>query len=82
VIYFASAKQAAGLSEEKLDFPEEESMSVKQLFGLLEQKHPKLKVRKILESVAVAVNLEYIDVETERIRAGDKVAIIPPVSGG
>lgn len=82
MIYFASAKQATGVSEEKLDFPDEESISVAQLFDLLEREHPKLKDRKILESVAVAVNLEYIDMEMEKIRAGDKVAIIPPVSGG
>jgi molybdopterin converting factor small subunit len=82
VIYFALAKQATGLSEEKLDFPDEESISAAHLFDILERKHPKLKDRKILASVAVVVNLEYIDTETERIRPGDKVAIIPPVSGG
>jgi len=86
VMYFASAKQATGLSTEKLEFPDQEgtieSISVKELFVLLERKHQKLKDGKILSSVAVAVNLEYIDMETHRIKPGDKVAIIPPVSGG
>jgi molybdopterin converting factor small subunit len=57
-------------------------MSIPDLFNLLESKHPKLKQKKILSSVAVAVNLEYVDIEEGKIKAGDEVAIIPPVSGG
>jgi len=71
---------------ENLDFPDQEgaveSISVTELFELLERKHQKLKDKKILLSVSVAVNLEYIDMEKDRIKPGDKVAIIPPVSGG
>ena len=52
------------------------------MFQLLESRHPRLKQKKILSSVAVAINLEYVDLEEGRIRAGDEVAIIPPVSGG
>jgi molybdopterin converting factor small subunit len=88
MMYFASAKEATDVSTEELEFPEnpdpdaDESISVEQLFELLERQHPKLKDRKILSSVSVAVNLEYIDMSTDRIKPGDKVAIIPPVSGG
>jgi molybdopterin converting factor small subunit len=57
-------------------------MSIQQLFALLESKYPKLKQKKILSSVAVAVNLEYVEVEDGVLGEGDEVAIIPPVSGG
>jgi len=58
------------------------SISVMELFWLLESRHPKLKEKRILTSVAVAVNLEYVEIENGRIKGGDEVAIIPPVSGG
>lgn len=57
-------------------------MSIADLFELLESRHPKLKQKKILASVAVAVNLEYVEIEEGMVKAGDEVAIIPPVSGG
>lgn len=83
VLYFASAKDATGLSSEDLALPETSpTMSIQQLFTLLESKYPKLKQKKILSSVAVAVNLEYVEVEDGVLGEGDEVAIIPPVSGG
>jgi len=57
-------------------------MSIAQLFETLETLHPKLKQKKILSSVAVAVNLEYVEIGEGMVHAGDEVAIIPPVSGG
>ena len=57
-------------------------MSISDLFKLLETKHPKLKQKKILKSVAVAVNLEYVEIDEGNVKPGDEVAIIPPVSGG
>jgi molybdopterin converting factor subunit 1 len=86
VLYFASAKDATGLSTECLSIPEtseeQSSISITELFGILEARHPKLRQKRILSSVAVAVNLEYAEMEDGRIKAGDEVAIIPPVSGG
>ena len=85
VLYFASARDATGLSSESISIPEtceSKSLSIADLFELLELRHPKLKQKKILASVAVAVNLEYVEIEEGMVRAGDEVAIIPPVSGG
>lgn len=85
MLYFASAKDATGLTSEHITLPEtseSQSMSIPELFRLLESRHPKLKQKKILSSVAVAVNLEYVEIEEGEIKAGDEVAIIPPVSGG
>jgi len=86
VLYFASAKDAAGTAIEMIPFPDttpsRTSLSVSELFRILESRHPKLKEKGILSSVAIAVNLEYIELSDGEIKSGDKVAIIPPVSGG
>ena len=61
-------------------------MPLKKLFPLLEDKYPGIG-EKILQSCAVTVNLEYVDLDEEEstqmvIGAGDEVALIPPVSSG
>ena len=52
-------------------------------FNELEKKYPGIK-EKVLDSCAVTVNLEYVDLEenTAVIKDGDEVGIIPPVSSG
>ena len=84
VLYFASAKDATGLSTETIAFPNpsKPSLTIKDFFALLEQSHPKLAQKKILSAVAVAINLEYVDLDTAAISPNDEVAIIPPLSGG
>lgn len=83
MLYFASAKDATGMTSEEIALPDTaETMSISDLFDTLETKHPKLKQKKILSSVAVAVNLEYVELGDGKVKAGDEVAIIPPVSGG
>lgn len=64
-------------------------MLVSRLFAAVEEKYPGIK-HKVLESSALTINLEYVDVEEETakgesgmtINNGDEVAIIPPVSSG
>ena len=64
-------------------------MNVNKLYHLLEENYPGI-TEKVLESSALTVNLEYVDLEEHRgedekslvIKAGDEVAIIPPVSSG
>jgi len=82
VLYFASAKEATGLSSEIISLEDEAEMSISKLFEKLETSHPNLKRKKILSSVAVAINLEYVELADGKVHAGDEVAIIPPVSGG
>ena len=58
-------------------------------FPALAERYPGIK-EKVLGSCALTVNLDYVDVEEEVgkgegglvVRAGDEVAIIPPVSSG
>lgn len=62
-------------SEEDIEF----SGTVSQLRDLLIRKYPELE--PILKVVRFAVNEEYVD-EDYFIGQNDRVAIIPPVSGG
>ena len=58
-------------------------MPITDLFGVLERQYPGI-TKAVLDSCAVTVNLEYVDVEEAKavIDVGDEVAIIPPVSSG
>jgi molybdopterin converting factor small subunit len=84
LLYFASASSFTGKDSDEFQAP----VPLSKLFGLIEAKYPGIKSR-ILDSCLVTVNLEYVDMpESETgetnitIKAGDEVAIIPPVSSG
>lgn len=84
LLYFASASSFTGKDSDEFEAP----VSLSKLFDLVEAKYPGIK-SKILNSSLVTINLEYVDVpENENgeanvtIKAGDEVAIIPPVSSG
>lgn len=80
ILYFAAAASYTSKSFDHIAAP----LPVTELFKTLEQKYPGMKA-KVLESCAVTINLDYVDVEDESdktIQTGDEVAIIPPVSSG
>lgn len=85
LLYFAAASSHTRRTHDFLPAP----LPLVQLYGVLEQKYPGFK-KKVLESSAVTVNLEYVDLDEEAekgeeelvIREGDEVAVIPPVSSG
>ncbi|KAJ8108168.1 hypothetical protein OPT61_g8362 [Boeremia exigua] len=83
ILYFAAASTFTGRTTENLPAP----LRVRDLFAKLEDAYPGFQ-HKVLSSCAVTVNLEYVDMdddgpgENEEIKAGDEVAIIPPVSSG
>ena len=80
LLYFASAATHTRKASEFLPGPS----SPRQLFDELETRYPGIKA-KVLDSSALTVNLEYVDVDEAGqtiIKAGDEVAIIPPVSSG
>lgn len=93
ILYFAAASSFTGRAEEYLPAP----LDATKLFDLLEDRYEGIK-EKVLSSCLVAVNLDYVDVSAELsansscegghgnakviIKAGDEVAIIPPVSSG
>jgi len=79
LLYFASASSYTKKKSDMLLAP----LKISDLFSELEKKYPGIKA-KILESCAVTVNLEYVDLDESSIviKEGDEVAIIPPVSSG
>lgn len=79
LLYFAAASSFTKKQSEELPAP----LRITDLFAELEKKYPGIKA-KVLDSCAVTVNLEYIDLEESSavIKVGDEVGIIPPVSSG
>mmetsp|Transcript_13301 Transcript_13301/g.16568 ORF Transcript_13301/g.16568 Transcript_13301/m.16568 type:complete len:90 (-) Transcript_13301:1151-1420(-) len=84
LLYFASAREVRGVKEEEVSLSCLSSKEPKAVFQYLEREHPDMK--DILESAAIAINEEYVDLqdpdEQQILKPGDKVAIIPPISGG
>ena len=74
---FAILRERAGASELTLDLDSDASVSraIEAIASRLPQIAP------YLSRAAVAVNREYCDAGT-KLRDGDELALIPPVSGG
>lgn len=77
VLYFASAREAAGAGAETLEVPE--GTRVAALRALLGQRHPRLAAAWPTTRFAVG---ERFAPDDERLETGAVVALIPPVSGG
>lgn len=75
VQYFAALREQRGLTEETL---ETTSDTCRELYRELAKQHG---FRLPERYVKVAVNLEYVDLDT-RLNEGDNVVWIPPVAGG
>lgn len=77
VLYLGPAKSLAGVESVSLDLPE--AMTVGGLRGVLVERFPALL--PAMASIRLAVNEEFAD-DDRVLKAGDEVALIPPVSGG
>lgn len=80
LLYFAASSSYTKKGSEYLKAP----FKATELFDTLEKMYPGIKAR-VLESCAVTLNLEYIDLDDRAdivFKEGDEVAIIPPVSSG
>ena len=75
VLYFSLLRERLGRSEEDIEF----RGSVGELKELLSERYPDAK--SLIRAVRVAVNEEYVS-EDRRLEGGERVALIPPVSGG
>ncbi|MEJ5339113.1 MAG: molybdopterin converting factor subunit 1 [Aquificaceae bacterium] len=75
LLYFAIVRERLKRSEEDIDF----TGTVAELRKVLIEKYPELE--PILQRVKFAVNEEYVEDEY-MLRGEERVAIIPPVSGG
>jgi molybdopterin converting factor subunit 1 len=74
---FAIVRERARVSELRREFPD--GTTVAEIWQHLKWEFPALD--GVHEAVGFAVNQEYVD-GSYRLRAGDEVAFIPPVSGG
>lgn len=74
---FSVAKDLAGFDEQLVEVPSDsQSESV---FNYLISRNPLFERWK--PSMLIAVNMQYVD-NAHKLREGDEVAVIPPVSGG
>lgn len=80
LLYFASASTFTHKSKDIMPAPS----SPKKMYEVLEKMYPGIR-RTVLDSCALAVNYEYVDLGADldhQISEGDEVALIPPVSAG
>jgi len=77
VLLFGVLKDLAGKADDSVDLPE--GASVADLIARYGSQIPRLK--ESLPALAVAVNQQYASPQT-RLKSGDEVALLPPVSGG
>ncbi len=77
VKYFAVLKSISGKIEE--DFELRDGSKISELMEVLEGKYPDLKGRR--DKILVAVNGRRAG-ESDKLREGDEVALLPPVAGG
>src|ERR1700691_3962094 len=77
VLFFGILKDLAGKSSDSIELAN--GASVRDVLAQYEEQISKLK--ESLSSLAVAVNQQYAGPDT-KLKAGDEVALLPPVSGG
>jgi len=77
VLYFGIVRERLGRKSEDVDCGD--GTGVGELLALLAERHSLFALGA--GSIRVAVNREYVGNEY-RLKAGDEVAIIPPVAGG
>ena len=85
LLYFAAALSYTGKQSDFLPAP----LRVDHLYETLDKLYLGFK-EKVVDSSALTVNLDYVDIPEEsakgegclHIQPGDEVAIIPPVSSG
>ncbi len=77
VLFFGQLKEIVGRGEEQVELAE--GASVRDLFARYHESHPRLA--QFEPSVVASVNQEYAH-WSDRLKANDEVAFLPPVSGG
>lgn len=78
VLYFAWVKEITGCNEERIELPTGETTG-RELLDSLSQRYPQLAVRADALNLAINQNHEPL---SAAIKAGDEVALFPPVTGG
>jgi molybdopterin converting factor subunit 1 len=77
LLYFASFRDAAGVSEQVRELPG--GTRVRELWETVASENPRLAAYPAMPPAAV--NREYVSADTV-LSDGDEVAFLPPVAGG
>ncbi len=81
ILYFAWLRSKAGVAEEEVELPDGID-TVGGLLDWLRDRGPGYAAALAdMSAVRVAVNQEHVDVD-HPVRAGDEVALFPPMTGG
>ena len=81
VLLFAAARAAAGTPELELELADADSTGTSAVVSALQKQYPQLE--RILPRCALAINGEYVTEDAApSLKAGDEVAVLPPMSGG
>lgn len=75
--FFASYREVIGKKEMELDLKEGKRLA--DLLQHLYKKYPRLEAFK--EGIICSINKEYAPLDA-KLKEGDEVALLPPVSGG
>ena len=79
VLFFASAREAAGVGEVSIDL-EEGQQKASCLLQQLQDMYTDLNFEGA--RISVAVNKNYIGDNDVCLKQGDEVALLPPIAGG
>jgi len=77
VLFFGMLKDIVGRASESLELASDATL--REVVGHYQERFPRL--REMAGSIAMAVNSEYASPEW-KLKAGDEVGLLPPVSGG
>lgn len=83
ILYFAGARDRVGMESQMVSIPDMSSTSPAFMVSWILEQHPSLE--PVMVNAMLAVNLEYVDKDdtnTEIVKDGAELAVIPPVSGG
>lgn len=78
ITFFGVLKQDTGTKQHTLDVTDD-TLTLREAVALLKQQYPVLEGR--LATVAYAVNDEFARPD-QTLHHGDRIALLPPVSGG
>ena len=79
VKYLAAIADYTGVSEEELEL--NDGSTLKDLIKVIRERHPKIKEFEKRFSILILVN-GVTKKDEDRLSDGDRVALLPPVSGG
>lgn len=77
ILFFAQARDLVGRASLRLEVPP--GLRLAEVVETIAAQHPAL--RPALASMRFAINEEFATVQ-QRVVAGDRIAFLPPVSGG